>query len=119
MANAEQMGCGEKWANAEQMHSVQGHHAADGALPMLLAVVSVASHRNAWFTTDGVAAMSVEEAAHIADPYQETADGSRTGKDPLLEQAWPREVRESVWEQLVGWSASEIDWGVALAASKL
>jgi hypothetical protein len=46
-----------------------------------------------------------------------TADASRTGKDPLLEQAWPREVGESFWAQLVGWSATDAQWDVALAGT--
>jgi hypothetical protein len=42
------------------------------------------------------------------------ADASRTGNDPLPEQAWPREVGESVWAQLEGWSATDAQWDVAL-----
>ena len=104
-------------ATTQQMHSAQGHHAADGALPMVLAVASPAAHRNAWFTTDGVGAGSVEEAAHIADPATSAGQGGvGLGQDPLLEDAWPRDVRESVWEQMVAWSGAQVEEGLSAVA---
>jgi NAD(P)-dependent dehydrogenase (short-subunit alcohol dehydrogenase family) len=51
--------------STNQMHDSQGHHAADGALPMVLAsLVGTNPTRNQWYTTDGRKATSLPEAAH-------------------------------------------------------
>ena len=101
----------------EQFHDSMSIHAADGALPMLMACVHPADqrYRNAWFTTDGNAAETVAQAAYLADPRRVTADASRTGQDPLLEEGWPREMREDAWAQLTEWTGAT--WDLAGAGS--
>ena len=37
--------------NTNQAHDEMGHHAADGALPMILASIEDTAARNDWYTT--------------------------------------------------------------------
>jgi len=90
--------------NTNQLHDALGIHAADGALPIILACVDKAARHNDWYTTDGPHATKVSEAAHIQnprdpDPKREENLQTKPSVDPLNEEVWPRELRESVWAQ--------------------
>ena len=39
--------------NTNQMHDARGHHAGDGALPMIVGTITPHANKNDWFTTDG------------------------------------------------------------------
>lgn len=73
------------------LHHVAGHHAADGALTMVLAAVDPAATRNDWYTT----ANGPFGPPKRGDPRK---DGEPK-KDPLNDDVYPRAVRENFWEQ--------------------
>ena len=81
--------------NTNQMHDARGHHAGDGALPMIVGTITQHANKNDWFTTDGVDAKTFTEAGHVQDPIER----DRNGTDPLVEANYPREKRESFWRQ--------------------
>ena len=86
---------GMKNINTNQMHDARGHHAGDGALPMIVGTITPHANKNDWFTTDGVDAKTFTEAGHVQDPIER----DRNGTDPLVEANYPREKRESFWRQ--------------------
>jgi len=94
---------GQMSINTNQLHDRAGHHAADGALPMVLACVDPAARRDSWFTTDGVSAKSLSGVAHAQDP----AASQRHSMDPLLDASWPRDLCESFWTQCSEWTCTD------------
>lgn len=74
------------------MHNLLGHHAADGALPMVLAAVDSAPARNTWYTP---ATSSLFGPPVQMDPRK----GGKAAKDPLNPDVYPPAVVESFWAQ--------------------
>jgi len=73
------------------LHNLAGHHAADGALPMVLAAVDPAAQRSDWYTT----AQGAFGPPRRGDPRR---DGT-PAKEPLNEDVYPRPFRDAFWEQ--------------------
>jgi len=82
-------------ASTNDLHDSAAHHAADGALPMILAAVTEDIAPNDWFTTAGVVAETVQQMAH----RQDCKTFEKADIDPMNEEVWPRELREAMWEQ--------------------
>merc|ERR1712060_467683 len=74
------------------LHNVMGHHAADGALTMVLATIDNAPERNAWYTA---ATNNLYGPPVKMDPTK----GGQPAKDPLNEVVYPKSIVESFWAQ--------------------
>ncbi len=103
--------------NTNTFHDAAGIHAADGALPVILACVDPAACANDWYTTDGPKATDLKMAAHVQDPRDPDPDReaglqTKPSADPLNEEIWPRELRESAWAQCE--KAAGTEWVKAL-----
>jgi len=69
-----------------EFHDLAAHHAADGALPMVLA--SLVGRANEFFETRGRDAKSLADAAGICP--------KPTRRDPM---AWPKRINDVFWEK--------------------
>jgi len=74
------------------MHNLLGHHAADGALPMVLATIDEAPPRNTWYTP---AKKSLSGPPVRMDPKT----GGKPDKDPLNADIYPKSICDSFWTQ--------------------
>eukprot|EP00656_Telonema_subtile_P000487 TRINITY_DN10224_c0_g1_i2.p1 TRINITY_DN10224_c0_g1~~TRINITY_DN10224_c0_g1_i2.p1 ORF type:complete len:399 (-),score=74.32 TRINITY_DN10224_c0_g1_i2:146-1342(-) len=73
------------------MHNVAGHHAADGALPMVLAAIDPEAAADAWYTP----AKDVFGPPKRGDPKAH----SKANKDALNDDVYNRACRDSFWRQ--------------------
>jgi hypothetical protein len=97
LTNSMAVFAGAKLKDTNQLHDVAGHHAADGALPMVLAGILPMAQPNDWFSTKGKSATSLQEAALKVDP----AAAPSAAVDPLNPAAWPSSSRDLFWSQAV------------------
>merc|ERR1712217_174987 len=91
------LGIADKLDDTNKMHDVAGHHAADGALALIMASVDTSASRNCFYVA-GKAEL-ISKAVYKLDPDGQPAQQKST--DPLCESSWPKEARESFWRQAV------------------
>merc|ERR1712232_214178 len=92
------------WLNTKTMHSVGGaQHAADGALPMVLACCDPDARRGDWYTPEremGGRAVKRDPGSHkdsTTDPINEASE-------------WPADSREVFWNQAMRFTRA--DWSI-------
>mmetsp|Transcript_97220 Transcript_97220/g.217642 ORF Transcript_97220/g.217642 Transcript_97220/m.217642 type:complete len:392 (-) Transcript_97220:21-1196(-) len=102
------LGLADKLNDTNKMHDVAGHHAADGALALIMASVDTGAVRSDMYVAGRAKEMT--KAVYKLDPNTQPEDGRAT--DPLCESSWPRRARESFWEQAV--RKTSADWTACL-----
>eukprot|EP00928_Gymnodinium_smaydae_P063856 TRINITY_DN47337_c0_g1_i1.p1 TRINITY_DN47337_c0_g1~~TRINITY_DN47337_c0_g1_i1.p1 ORF type:complete len:397 (-),score=81.24 TRINITY_DN47337_c0_g1_i1:145-1335(-) len=74
------------------LHNLLGHHAADGALPMVLAAIDSAPLRNTWYTP--------KTASIFGPPVRmDPKKGGKPSKDPLNDDVYPKTIADAFWAQ--------------------
>lgn len=106
---------GEMTTNA--LHDKNGHHAADGALSMILATVDPEGSPNSVYGTHGKKSASLAEAAYKRGPESPPWD-HLPEECPMNEGNWPAPAcQESFWAQMIAITGA--DWSTHGLASKV
>ena len=74
------------------LHNVAGHHAADGALPMVLAAIDPSAARNSWYTP-------MKDSVYGPPVKMDPKKGGKAATDPLNADVYPKAVADSFWAQ--------------------
>ena len=79
-----------------------GCHAADGALPMVLAAIDATASRGDWYTP---------KTRFAGEPIRGDPSGhSDASRDPLnARSSWPQKGSELFWEQAQSWTGAKWD----------
>jgi NAD(P)-dependent dehydrogenase (short-subunit alcohol dehydrogenase family) len=95
--------------NTKTLHGLAGaHHAADGALTMVMACIDKDVKRNDWFTPtkNGVAGSAAGPPAK-GDPANHKdacTDPLNFNPDARFQCSWPNDSHEVFWKQAMGWT---------------
>ena len=101
-------GIGTNMSSTNAIHDAAGHHAADGALPMVLASVMPGVVPNNWFSTPNKEGRPYD--APPSGPFDASAMHT-AGKDPLhVSEMWPASSREVFRKQAEEKTGASYPW---------
>merc|ERR1739848_916780 len=91
------LGIDDTHEDTNKFHDVAGHHAADGAMALIMASVDTTARRNDFYAA--TRAEDIKQAVYKLDPNTQPDEQKAT--DPLCESSWPKASRDSFWKQAV------------------